>query len=103
MNIFQNHCKISILGHPLSNHDGDCADIDAVYLHARLDALVVSAADAVPRLLRHHTVVAARPASDQKKYGLKDFILTFIPQRAFNFFSLGATSEESPTRVTAMA
>ena len=66
MNIFQNHCKISILGHPLSNHDGDCADIDAVYLHARLDALVVSAADAVPRLLVHHTVVAARTASDQK-------------------------------------
>ena len=81
MNIFQNHCKISILGHPLSNHDGDCADIDAVYLHARLDALVVSAADAVPRLLGHHTVVAARTASDQRKnYCLKDFFLTFIPQ-----------------------
>ena len=63
-----------------TNHDGDCADIDDVYLHARLEALLVSAADAVPRLLVHHTVVAARPASDQKKYGLKDFILTFIPQ-----------------------
>ena len=80
MNIFQNHCKISILRHPLSNHVGDCADIDDAYLHARLDALVVSAADAVPRLLSHHTVVAARTASDQKIYCLKDFILTFIPQ-----------------------
>ena len=80
MNIFQNHCKISILGHPLSNHDDDCADIDDVYLHVRLDALVVSAADALPRPLGHHTVVAARTASDRKNYRLKDFILTFIPQ-----------------------
>ena len=77
MNIFQNHCKISILGHPLSNHDGDCADIDAVYLHARLDALLVSAADAVPRLLVHHTVVAARPASDQKKIWFERFYPDF--------------------------
>ena len=80
MNIFQNHCKISILRHPLSNHVGDCADIDDAYLHARLDALVVSAADAVPRLFGHHTVVAARSASDQKSYRLKYFILTVIPQ-----------------------
>ena len=80
MNIFQNHCKISILRHPLSNHVGDCADIDDAYLHARLDALVVSAADAVPRLLGHHTIVAARTASDQKNYRLKYFILTVIPQ-----------------------
>ena len=80
MNIFQNHCKISILRHPLSNHDDDCADIDDVYLHARLDALVVSAADAVPRLLGHHTVVAARTASDQKNHRLKYYILTFIPK-----------------------
>ena len=71
---------MSILGYLLSNHDGDFADIDDVYLHARLDALVVSAADAVPRLLSHHTVVAARTASDQKDYCLKYFILTFIPQ-----------------------
>ena len=68
------------MGHPLSNHDDVCADIDDVYLHARLDALVVSAADAVPRLLGHHTVVAARTASDQKNYRLKYFILTVIPQ-----------------------
>ena len=80
MNIVQNHCNISILGHRLSCHDGDFADIDDAYLHAGLDALVVSAADAVPLLLCHHTVVNARPASDQKKYRLKDFILTFIPQ-----------------------
>ena len=71
---------MSILGYLLSNHDGDFADIDDVYLHAGFDALVVSAADAVPRLLGHHTVVAARSASDQKNYRLKYFILTFIPQ-----------------------
>ena len=80
MNIVQNHCKISILGYLLSNHDGDFADIDDVYLHAGFDALVVSAVYAIPRLLCHHTVFAARTASDQKIYCLKDFILTFIPQ-----------------------
>ena len=63
-----------------TNHDDDCADIDDVYLHVRLDALVISAADALPRPLGHHTVVAARTASDRKNYRLKDFILTFIPQ-----------------------
>ena len=68
------------MGRRLSNHDGDFADIDEVYLHAGLDALVVSAADAVPLLLGHHTVVNARTASDQNNYRLKDFILTFIPQ-----------------------
>ena len=47
-----------------TNHDDDCADIDDVYLHARLDALVVSAADAVPGLLRHQAVVRPRPAPE---------------------------------------
>ena len=72
------------------------------HLHAGLDALVVSAADALPLLLGHHTAVAARTASDHQIYHLKDLILILIPQ-FFYFFSLGATSEESPTRVTATA
>ena len=39
-----------------------CDDGDLQYLHAGLDALVVSAADAVPGLLCHQAVVGPRPA-----------------------------------------
>ena len=38
-----------------------CHDGDLQYLHAGLDALVVSAADAVPRLLSHQAVVSSGP------------------------------------------